>query len=120
MTRYRQGGAPRWEHIVAADELDEAMILDGPKCDHERGVLFRKAKGIDAMPEEPLVASVGAHEPELESFQPDAEWDFLAGGADTEDEGETVGQADGELQALEEAPAAHQVAVVVESGCSLH
>ena len=63
-----------WKHIVAADELGEAMILDGAKCDHERGVLFRKAKGIDAVPEEPHAAGVGAHEPELEAFQPDASW----------------------------------------------
>ena len=50
------------------------------------------------------------------AFQPDGEWDILAGDADTEDEGETVGQADGEPQAPEEAPAAHQVAAVVDSG----
>ena len=92
------------------------MILDGAKCDHERGLLFRKAKGIDAVPEEPPAAGVGAHEPELEAFQPDAEWDLLAGDADTDDECETVGQVDGEPQAPEEAPAAHQVAVVVDSG----
>ena len=35
-----------------------------------------------------------------------------AGDADTEDEGETVGQADGEPQVPEEAAAAHQFAVV--------
>ena len=60
---------------MAADELEE--VLDGAKCDHERGVLFCKAK-------EPLAAGVGGHEPELEAFQPDAEWDLLAGDADTE------------------------------------
>ena len=68
------------------------------------------------MPEEPPAAGVGVHEPEVEAFQPDAEWDLLAGDANAEDEGETVGQADGESQAPEEAPAAHQVAVVVDSG----
>ena len=39
-------------------------------CAHSRTY---STKGIDAMPEEPLAAGVGAHEPELEAFQPGAE-----------------------------------------------
>ena len=42
------------------------------------GVLFRKAKGIDAVPE----GAASGRCWELEAFQPDAEWDLLAGDAD--------------------------------------
>ena len=42
--------------------------------------------------------------------------ELLAGDADTDDEDETVGQSDGEPEASEEAPAAQQVTVVVDSG----
>ena len=112
-TKWEQGYQHRpdgCQALAYSRHLQNAKAAEGDCAD---GVLFRKAKGIDAVPEEPPPAGVGAHESELEAFQPDAEWDLLAGDADTEDEGEPVGQADGEPQDSGEAPSE----IVL---CSLH
>ena len=75
-----------WKHIAAEDDADRRQILEQAQADHEEGRLFRHAKQINGVPEEPPHGADAGMDPEAEQYEPEAEWDLFGGDLDSDDD----------------------------------